>query len=77
MQRERKREQVAVKPFKPKSYKELVDWFVVQIDSGTATKRDFVRLAAGLANLPKKVKAPAKKVEPKKVPKPKDLGKLE
>ena len=67
MQREREREPVAVKLFKPKSHKELVDWFVLQVNSGTATKRDFVRLAAGLANLPN-VKAPVKKKAPPKKP---------
>ena len=51
----------AVEPFKPKSYKELVEWFVLQINSGVATKRDFVQLAAGL-----KVALPKKAISAKK-----------
>ena len=68
MQRERERKPVEVEVFKPKSYKKLVDWFVLQVESGTATKRDFVRLAVGLAN-------PPKKVAPKKAPPKKPAGK--
>ena len=56
-------------PFKPKNYKELVDWYLVQIESGNATRREFVQLAEGL-NKPKK-KAPAKKKAVKPATKPK------
>lgn len=49
----------AKKAWAPKSYKELVDWYVEQIDSGTATTRNFKDLARGLVK-------PKKKAKPKK-----------
>ena len=60
----KKKNRKAEKPFKPKNHKELVDWYLVQIESGVATKRDFVKLAAGIKPVKAKKKAPVKK--PKK-----------
>ena len=33
---------VAKPPWSPKSHKELVEWFVVRIEGGSATKREFL-----------------------------------
>ena len=47
-------EETAEVTFSPKSYKELVEWFVREIVSGTAQKRDFLKKATALNAVVKK-----------------------